>query len=168
MVAIEHWDGERAVAASSALWPVYDAAFGDADSEQAWRESTLARHAVRRDFRMAVAYQDSSAPVGFAYGYVGELGQFWPDRVAGALPAATVRDWVGGHFEFVELAVLSSFRRRGIGGALHDALMTDLPSDRALLSTDDEDTPAVRLYRSRGWRRLGQLEPGVQVMGWRP
>jgi hypothetical protein len=46
--------------------------------------------------------------------------------------------------------------------------MIDPPSDRAMLSTDDDlASPSVRLYRSRGWERLALLEPGVQVMGKR-
>ncbi len=37
---------------------------------------------------------------------------------------------------------------------------------RCLLSTaDDTADPAVRLYLSSGWRRLGALRAGVQVMG---
>lgn len=37
---------------------------------------------------------------------------------------------------------------------------------RCLLSTnDDASDPAVRLYLRAGWQRLGQLRPGVQVMG---
>lgn len=146
---------------------MYDEVFGDQASEQDWRGSTFDRHCERRDFRLDAAF-DGDALVGFAYGYVGDLGQYWPDRVAAALGAEEAREWVGGHFEVVELAVRASHRRRGIGGALHDALMADPPSDRALLSTDDgDDAPAARLYRSRGWRRLALLEPGVQVMGLR-
>jgi hypothetical protein len=40
------------------------------------------------------------------------------------------------------------------------------PGQKALLSTADDVTdPAVRLYLSRGWRKLGVLRPGTQVMG---
>ena len=67
------------------------------------------------------AAQDDDALVGFAYGYVGERGQWWSDRVVEALPVAVTDVWVGGHFEFVELAVLPDYRGQGIGGLLHDA-----------------------------------------------
>jgi ribosomal protein S18 acetylase RimI-like enzyme len=164
---IERWDPDQSLARASELWPVYDEVFADVDGEQGWIETTLARHCARTNFRLDAAV-DGKTVVGFAYGYVGDRGQFWPDRVAAALGPELAADWVGGHFEFVELGVLAARRRRGIGVALHDALMTDVPSDRALLGTDDDpDSPAVRLYRSRGWERLTLLEPGVQVMGAR-
>ena len=88
--------------------------------------------------------------------------------MAAAFPPAVADEWVGGHFgDLVDLAMLESHRRHGGGRRLHDVLM-DGETRRALLSTDDADTPAVLLYRSRGWQRLGQLSEGVQVMGLRP
>ena len=37
---------------------------------------------------------------------------------------------------------------------------------RALLSTDDDSqTPARRLYSSRGWVKLGNLTPDIAVLG---
>jgi ribosomal protein S18 acetylase RimI-like enzyme len=115
---------------------------------------------------LAVAELDSVV-VGFAWGYIGEHGQYWPDLVSRSLGAAAA-GWVGGHFEFVELAVSPKVRGRGVGGALHDHLLDGVPHQRALLGTSaDGADPAVRLYRSRGWRRLGSLGPDVQVMGLR-
>jgi hypothetical protein len=79
---------------------------------------------------------------------------------------AAVADWVGGHFEFVELAVHPVDRGHGTGGRVHDTLLAGLPHQRALLGTaDDPTSPAVRMYRSRGWRRLGKQSPSDQVMG---
>ncbi len=66
--------------------------------------------------------------------------------------------WVGGHFEFVELAVLPEARGHGLGGRLHDVLLEGVPKERAMLSTDNGDSPAVRLYSARGWRKLGELD----------
>ncbi len=37
---------------------------------------------------------------------------------------------------------------------------------RALLATENNtESPAVRLYTERGWRKLGELSPDMQVMG---
>ena len=163
---IDLWDAARARAAAPGLWRVYDEVFGDQDSLAIWRQEVLDRHSERDGFRLAVARCEHEI-VGFAYGYVGERGQPWADRVAAALPPAVADEWVGGHFELVDLAVLESHRRHGGGRRLHDVLM-DGETRRALLSTDDADTPAVLLYRSRGWQRLGQLSEGVQIMGLRP
>jgi GNAT superfamily N-acetyltransferase len=56
--------------------------------------------------------------------------------------------------ELAELAVLRDHRGRGVGGALHDALLAGLPHRGALLSTHREETAARRLYLGRGWRVL--------------
>ena len=108
---------------------------------------------------------DADQVVGFAWGHVGRRGQYWTDLVRDALPPDVAQEWADGHFELVELAVLPAYRSHGLGRALHDAVL-DGVDRRCLLSTsDDERDPAVRLYQRSGWRRLGTLRPGVQVMG---
>jgi ribosomal protein S18 acetylase RimI-like enzyme len=74
--------------------------------------------------------------------------------VAARAPQPVVDDWVGGHFEFVELAVDPRRQGRGFATALHDSLLTGLPHSRALLTTYRDDRPAPRLYRRLGWQRL--------------
>jgi ribosomal protein S18 acetylase RimI-like enzyme len=158
------WDAARAQERASEVYAVYEQVFGDVVDEGAWRADTFDRHCARPEFRLVVAEDDRSL-VGFAYGYVGDRGQWWSDQVVAALPAPVADLWVGGHFEFVELGVLESHRGRGIGARLHDELMSGTEHRRALLSTDDADTPARRLYASRGWVRLGHLGPGKAVLG---
>ena len=63
--------------------------------------------------------------------------------------------------------MLEDWRRHGLGRRLHDVLLDGIPSDRALLATDNRDSPALRLYTSHGWTKLGELSPEVQVMGLR-
>ena len=43
-------------------------------------------------------------------------------------------------------------QRRGIGGTLHDAILENLDSPTALLSTQVDNERARALYRGRGWR----------------
>jgi ribosomal protein S18 acetylase RimI-like enzyme len=146
------------------IWPCYETVFGDFSDLDTWRHGLFDRHAARAGYRLAVA-MDSSITAGFAWGYIGQRGQYWPDLVCDVLPAEITADWIGEHFEFVELAVLPDYRRQGIGSCLHDTLLADV-SQRSLLSTaDDPADPAVRLYLRRGWQKLGVLRPGVQVMG---
>lgn len=146
------------------VWPCYDAVFGDFPDRETWRQDMFGRHASRAGYRLAVAF-DGSTVAGFAWGYLGQRGQYWTDLVCSALPPEVAGTWAGGHFEFVELAVLPAYRGRGLGSRLHDGLLAGV-TQRGLLSTaDDTDDPAVRLYLRRGWQKLGDLRPGTQIMG---
>lgn len=158
------WGADAARAHASDVFAVYDAVFGDRPDEQQWRVEMYDRHCARVGFRLSVAL-DGDRLTGFAWGYVGQRGQYWSDLVVEALPKNVTDTWVGGHFEVVELAVLPQARGRGIGGCLHDLLLEGVSPSRALLSTDNDDSAAVQLYTKRGWRRLGQLNADTQVMG---
>ena len=62
-------------------------------------------------------------------------------------------------------------RRQGIGGRLHDALLTGLHGSAAVLTTEVGNEPAIGLYRGRGWEVVvpevdfGQGYPPFLVMG---
>lgn len=124
----------------------------------------LPRHATRRDFRCCIAHATSGdGPVaGFVYGYTGAPGEYWHDLVARALDPATAAAWLPRAFEVVTLAVAPAHRGRGLGAALLAAILHDLPNPAALLSTMRLETPALNLYRTRGWVTLGEplLFPG--------
>jgi len=160
---IETLDGAAAAPYADRVFAVYDAVFGDMPDEVVWRAELFDRHRERAGFRLALALEDDRV-LGFSWGYRGARGQYWPDLVARTLPDVAA-EWIGDHFEFVELAVEPAHRRRGIGIQLHDALLDGL-SGRAVLGTSANDAdPAVRLYESRGWRTLGLLDAGRRVMG---
>lgn len=145
------------------LWP---SVFGPVADEHQWRTRFWEQHRGRADFRLITAERGDSL-LGFAWGYTGERGQWWADMVHEAIET-DAEDWVGGHFEVVELAVDPEHRGSGLGGALLDALLADLDHDRALLQTDaDPDGVGHRLYRRRGWTVLGELSPGKVIMGAR-
>ena len=160
---VQVFDSVGAEAHVDAVAEVWREGFGPIEDLAQWRETIFDRHRTREAYRLAVA-SDAKGPVGLAWGYIGQRGQFWPDRVLDRL-GQIAEPWVGGHVEFVELAVVPRARRRGVGGRLHDALLAELPARHALLGTSsDPDDPAVRLYRSRGWVHLGLLEVDAQVM----
>lgn len=167
MSAVPHLavhDGEGAQAYRDqvlAMWPLV---FGPVADEDAWRGRFWDQHRTREGFRLVTAELDGDL-AGFAWGYTGQRGQWWADRIAGVLGAAADA-WVGGHWEFVELAVHPEHRRRGLGGLLHDALLEGIPHERALLQTDaDPDGAGHSLYRGRGWQVIGRLPEGKAVMG---
>lgn len=165
MARIRTVDAAAAVSYADRVFAVYDAVFGDIPDEIVWRAELFDRHRRRDGFRLALAL-DGDRVVGLSWGYRGARGQYWPDLVARTLPDVGA-EWIGDHFEFVELAVAPDARRRGIAGQLHDALLDGL-TGRALLGTSADNTdPAVRLYESRGWRTLGLLDTDRRVMGLR-
>jgi GNAT superfamily N-acetyltransferase len=140
--------------AADELESIYAAAFGSPADAATWRTETLPRHAAREGFRL-VGARDGDRLVGFGYGYTGSPGQWWTDQISARVPPAIKAEWVGGHFEFVELAVLPSHGGRGLGATLHDELLDNLPHRVALLTaTLDETDPARRLYQRKGWLLL--------------
>jgi ribosomal protein S18 acetylase RimI-like enzyme len=123
----------------------------------------LRRHSARDDFRFLGAFAGDEL-VGFVYGYTGAPGQWWYDRVAGALDREARRRWLDpGHFEFTELAVRPDFQGRGVGSRLHDRVLEGLAHERALLSALADNASVVAFYHRRGWEtvldRL-RFEPG--------
>ncbi len=156
--------GTEAVVLADLVWPCYDQVFGDYPDVTTWRSDLFERHAARDGYRLAVDVTGDRV-TGFAWGYLGQRGQYWSDRVHAALPHDLAETWVGGHFEVVELAVLPDRRRGGLGQTLHDHLLDGVHRRCLLGTSDDSDDPAVRLYTRSGWTKLGLLEPGVQIMG---
>lgn len=133
---------------------------------RAWAREQLPRHADRPGFRMLVAEaRDDLA--GFAYGFTGVPGQWWTDTVRAVLTDEERARWLQGHFELAELAVAPGLQQRGIGGALHDALLHRRPERTAALSAQDANDRALAFYRHRGWNalRVGFQFPGDDL-GW--
>ncbi|GAA2758007.1 GNAT family N-acetyltransferase [Actinopolymorpha rutila] len=154
----------EALPLAAEIWTCYDQVFGDFGDYATWRSDLFARHAGRDGFRLAAATDDDQM-IGFAWGYLGRRGQYWSDLVYEALPHDVASKWVGNHFEFVELAVLPAYRGNGLGRALHDLLLDGVRRPCLLSTSDEPDDPAVHLYTRSGWKSLGTLRPGVQVMG---
>jgi ribosomal protein S18 acetylase RimI-like enzyme len=133
---------------------------------------TLTRHMERKDFRLLAAWESKTGKiVGFNYGYTSAPGQWWHDLVEGAMTPQAAREWLTDTFEFVELAVTPGAQGRGVGSRLHDTLLTGLYHRRAVLSTMQAETVALKLYRKRGWITLletfyfpGTSKP-YQIMG---
>lgn len=163
---------------SAQVWEAYREVFADPKPYAQWLETEYLRHSARPGHRLVVAERrpsvaaELSVPpvdsggsvVGFAWGSLGDRGQYWSDLVAADMPEVA-REWIGGHFEVVELGVVPQARGLGLGARVFDTLLDGI-SGRALLETHDDPTsPAMRLYTSRGWQPLGVREPGRQVLG---
>jgi ribosomal protein S18 acetylase RimI-like enzyme len=113
----------------------------------------LPRHAGRRGFRFLAARDGESKLAGFAYGYFGGPGEWWHDLVAEALGRDQASRWLpSGHFELVELGVRPDVRRGGLGRRLHDELLATVDAPTAVLSTEQDNEPALALYERCGWQ----------------
>jgi GNAT superfamily N-acetyltransferase len=114
----------------------------------------LRRYESRGGFRLALACQDDEVP-GLALAVVARPGDWYRERVAEQLDEAEVDEWLGDScLELVHLAVRPDREGHGIGGALHDAVLTGAPADTAILTVHPEGRRARRLYERRGWRVL--------------
>jgi ribosomal protein S18 acetylase RimI-like enzyme len=152
---------------------VYAAAMNPQERMLAGRESILQRHAGNPGFRALTA---TVGPVlaGFTYGFHGAPGQWWHDTVAGALAAMSAHGaiaWLTDSFEVAELHVLPQYQGDGIGRELLQRLVADRPERTAVLSTQDAESRARRLYRGLGFTdllagfRFSGAEPPYAVMG---
>jgi ribosomal protein S18 acetylase RimI-like enzyme len=153
---------------------VYAAAMNPPERMLAGRESILERHAGHPGFRALTA---TVGPVlaGFVYGFHGAPGQWWHDTVAAALTTmssghnATV--WLTDSFEVAELHVLPQYQGGGIGRELLLRLTGSRTERTAVLSTQDTESRARRLYRGVGFTdlltgfRFSGAEPPYAVMG---
>jgi ribosomal protein S18 acetylase RimI-like enzyme len=132
-----------------------------------WTDSSLPLQREREGFKFLVARDDADV-VGFIYGYAGAEGQYWEDWLRDNIPGTVYREWFGGHFGVTELSVLPEYHGQGIGSRLHDALLDDLPYERAVLTTYRGDTPAMRLYMRSGWSVLwDQVDERLSLLGRR-
>jgi ribosomal protein S18 acetylase RimI-like enzyme len=152
---------------------VYAAAMNPQERMLAGRESILERHAGNPGFRALTA---TVGPVlaGFTYGFHGAPGQWWHDTVAAALTTWSGRDataWLADSFEVAELHVLPQYQGGGIGRQLLLRLTGGRSERTAVLSTQDTESRARRLYRGVGFTdlligfRFSGAEPPYAVMG---
>ncbi len=94
--------------------------------------------------------------VGFAFGLSLPPDTSWWDDLLTPLPRELTEEWEGRTFALIELDVRAPWRRRGVGRALHDALLADRPEERATLCASPEAEPAQAAYASWGWRKVGE------------
>jgi ribosomal protein S18 acetylase RimI-like enzyme len=149
-----------------ALTGVYQAAMRPDPAMLPGRRAIMQRHAGYQGFRaLAVTAEGAGHPgplgrriVAFSYGFRGADGQWWHDVVAAALTAkagaALAAGWLDDSLEIAEVHVHPDFHRRGIGRSLVLGITEGRTERTAVLSTQDADSPARRLYRGLGFEDL--------------
>jgi ribosomal protein S18 acetylase RimI-like enzyme len=166
-----------------ALTAVYLAAMRPDPAQLPGRRSIMERHASYDGFRALAVTADAvgAGPadpggpdepgqiIGFSYGFRGASGQWWHDVVATALAATSGWElagaWLTDSLEIAEVHVHPDFHGRGIGRSLVLGLAEGRTERTAVLSTQDAESPARRLYRGLGFADLltGYSFPGTPV-----
>jgi len=143
------------------LSAVYAAAMRPDPAQLPGRRVIMERHAHHPGFRALVVTAQAagdSQVIAFGYGFRGADGQWWHDVVRTALVArlgnAATTPWLDSSMEVAELHVHPDFQRRGIGRSLLLGLTAGRPEHTAVLSTQDDNVPARRLYRGVGFADL--------------
>jgi ribosomal protein S18 acetylase RimI-like enzyme len=181
----------RFLAELDAMVAVYAAAMRPPPLQLPGRRSIMERHASHPSFHAVAVTAGTSPPlrgdrpgihpeqrdpiIAFAYGFHGQAGQWWHDLVRDALMAAGgpsyALAWLTDAFEVAEVHVHPDYQGRGIGRAIVLALVHPRLERTAVLSTQDADSPARRLYRRLGFGDLVTrfsfpgTDPPYAVMG---
>ena len=142
-----------------ALLAVYAAAMRPEPAHLPGRLSIMERHAGHPAFKaIVVTVPPSPQAVAFSYGFRGTPGQWWHDLVRAGVTAASgdavATRWLANPLEIAEVHVRPEYQRRGIGRELLLTLTAGRDERTTVLSTQDDNSPARRLYHSMGFTDL--------------
>lgn len=151
---------------------VYAAAFGQPPYRETAADAVLLRERVERygrrpGFRLPVTADGPDGPVtGFGLAVYAYPGDWWRDRVAGAIGPDLAARWLPaeGTLEVVHVAVDPARQRRGLGRRLLASLTAEARTSTGVLSCDPAAIPAQRLYLAHGWQLITaslSYQPGV-------
>ncbi len=104
--------------------------------------------------------------VGYAAGMPLRPSTSWWRDLTTSLPEPLTAEHAGRTFALTELLVRASWRRQGIGQALHDLILRDRQEERATLTVLPAATAAQHAFRSWGWRKVARTRdrsPGSSV-----
>ena len=104
--------------------------------------------------------------VGYAFGMPLRPSTSWWRYLTTPVPEQITAEHPGRTFALAELLVRASWRRQGIGRALHDLILANRPEERAVLTVRPAATPAQNAFRTWGWRKVARArgeQPGSPV-----
>lgn len=151
-IDIHHIEPFRVRDVAGSIARIYRDAYATPDDAmRAFISGAFAKHATWPGFRLLVATFEG-IPVGFIYGYDSRPGQWWHDTIRPAMIAASQGAWQDGAYELAEIAVDPVVQGRGIGTALIEAFLAEIPDRTVLLSAmADPADRAKDLYRRFGF-----------------
>jgi ribosomal protein S18 acetylase RimI-like enzyme len=142
-----------------ALLAIYAAAMHPEPAHLPGRLSIMERHAGYPGFRaIVVTVPPSPQAVAFSYGFRGAPGQWWHDVVRAGVTAASgaigATRWLADPLEIAEVHVRPGHQHQGIGRSLLRTLTAGRDERTAVLSTQDDNSTARRLYLGMGFTDL--------------
>ena len=151
MVSLRSLDGSMEMVDQIAkiyglVWHTYDPSI---------REKFL-RHSTYPGYRGFLLINDQDEPIGFSYGYISLPGQFYRGLLELSLEDEEIMKWLDDCFEFVELAIHPSHRKKGYGKLLLNKVLEGVNNKTAVLTTQVDNQPARTLYESFGWEVIKQ------------
>jgi ribosomal protein S18 acetylase RimI-like enzyme len=158
-------DGTQAAAHASELQVLRAEVCADEDDEAAPFAGRFVVQRRQPGFVLAEA-RHGGYLVGYAFGMPLRPSTDWWRYLTTPLPGEVTAEHPGRTFALVELVVRASWRRQGIGRALHDLILRDRPEERAALTVPPAATPAQNAFRNWGWRKLARTrgeQPGSPV-----
>lgn len=116
-------------------------------------------------FALAVASHGGYL-VGYAAGMPLRPSTSWWKDLTTPLPADVTAEHPGRTFAVTQLLVRASWRRQGIGQALHDLILAGRPEERATAAVPPAAAAAQAAFRTWGWRKVARTRgqrPGTPV-----
>lgn len=106
--------------------------------------------------------------VGFAYGHRLPADHGWWTGIDPPLPHEITAEQEGRTFALIDLAVSTSWRRRGIGRALISTLLRSRTEERTILTVQPSAVETQAFYLHLGWQHLGRKSPvaDTQPLFW--
>jgi ribosomal protein S18 acetylase RimI-like enzyme len=98
--------------------------------------------------------------VGYGCGMPLRPATSWWRELTTPLPDEVTAEHPGRTFALAELVVRASWRRQGVGQALHDLILAGRPEERATLTVWPAATPAQNAFRAWGWRKVARTRDG--------
>jgi L-amino acid N-acyltransferase YncA len=159
---VKHHGREAARAQLDDLCLVYADAYGmELSGEKTSAFRGRAERSMERDGFELVTAEAEGRLVGFAFGRPLEKGDtFWWEGLRPE-PAEGFAEETGSRtFVLAEIEICRAWQSRGVGRAVHDALLGGRSEERATLAVNPKATKTHAVYKAWGWKSVGQV-PGT-------
>jgi GNAT superfamily N-acetyltransferase len=167
-VTFEVLDGTAAGAHADELQALYAEVYAGAHGrdEEAARFARRFRVQRRQPGYVLAEARRGGYLVGYAAGFPLRPSTSWWRHLTTPLPDETTAEHPGRTFAVVDLLVRASWRRQGIGTALHGLVLAARTEERATLTVAPSAGPAQHAFRAWGWRKVARTRdpaPGSPV-----